>query len=122
MAKTYQELLRDPLWQRRKSEILNRDNFTCTACGNKEKTLHVHHIEYWSGRKPWEYPDDMLVTLCEDCHEKEHDREKLETNLAQALKSKGFLVSDLFAFGTLLYHDKTFCETLLKTLRDFQNG
>lgn len=34
--------------------------------------LNVHHNYYTRGKKPWEYPDDALVTLCEDCHKKRH--------------------------------------------------
>ena len=36
------------------------------------KGLNVHHKYYMQGLKPWEYPDDALVTLCEDCHKKRH--------------------------------------------------
>jgi len=36
------------------------------------KGLNVHHNYYIRGKKPWEYPDDALVTLCEDCHKKRH--------------------------------------------------
>jgi hypothetical protein len=31
--------------------------------------LHVHHRYYLRGKKPWEYDDDALTTLCEDCHD-----------------------------------------------------
>jgi hypothetical protein len=62
----YAALLRDPRWQRRRLHILQRDDFCCTACGNGESTLHVHHKRY-SG-KPWEAADDDLQTLCEQCH------------------------------------------------------
>ncbi len=66
---SYIELLRDPQWQRKRLEILNRDDFTCQACAEKTKTLHVHHKRYRRGCKPWEYDGADLVTLCEDCHE-----------------------------------------------------
>lgn len=66
--KTYTELLKDPRWQRRKTQILTRDNFTCQLCGDKSTTLHVHHKYYQDGHLPWEYKDDVLVTLCEKCH------------------------------------------------------
>jgi len=68
---TYFEMLKDPRWQRRKTEILQRDNFTCQGCKSTDKTLHVHHQFYLSGnREPWDYEDAHLITLCEDCHEK----------------------------------------------------
>ncbi len=65
---TYQELLKDPRWIKRRNEILTRDKNTCQSCGAQDKYLHVHHLNYWDGFLPWEYPDDMLVTLCKDCH------------------------------------------------------
>lgn len=70
--KTYAELLRDPRWQRKRLEILNRDNWFCQACVDRDSTLHVHHIKY-EGDFPWETPDNLLVTLCESCHKKEEE-------------------------------------------------
>lgn len=66
--KTYSEKLRDPRWQKKRLEIFNRDDFKCLSCGSKEKTLHVHHGIYKKGCEPWEYENDSLHTLCEDCH------------------------------------------------------
>ncbi|MDX2172494.1 MAG: hypothetical protein SFY56_05195 [Bacteroidota bacterium] len=34
--------------------------------------LHVHHMGYHSRWKAWEYPDCLLVTLCEFCHRHSH--------------------------------------------------
>ena len=63
----YAQKLRDPRWQRKRLEILSRDDFTCQECKATDKTLHVHHRFYKKGLEPWEY-DKALVTLCEDCH------------------------------------------------------
>ena len=30
-------------------------------------------MHYEKGKKIWEYPDSSLITLCEDCHQYEHD-------------------------------------------------
>ncbi len=38
------------------------------------KGLNIHHKYYISGLKPWEYNNDALETLCEDCHHKWHLR------------------------------------------------
>lgn len=71
MAKlTYVEKLKDPRWQKKRLEILSRDNFTCQSCYDKTATLHLHHLDYISGNEPWEYPDEYLLTLCEKCHKK----------------------------------------------------
>jgi Zn finger protein HypA/HybF involved in hydrogenase expression len=69
MAKTYFEKLKDPRWQKKRLEILERDNWTCKECGSKDKTLHIHHGFYTGGCDPWEYVSSTLHTVCEDCHE-----------------------------------------------------
>lgn len=72
MAKsTYFEKLRDPRWQRKRLEVMQRDEFTCRACFDKDSTLNVHHRAYVKGNEPWDYPLDSLVTLCESCHSNE---------------------------------------------------
>ena len=37
------------------------------------KGLNIHHTYYIKGYKPWDYDNDALVTLCEDCHRKRHN-------------------------------------------------
>lgn len=66
--KPYWEKLKDPRWQRRRLEIMRRDNFTCLECKSATNTLNVHHCYYIKGADPWEHPDSALKTLCEDCH------------------------------------------------------
>jgi hypothetical protein len=63
---TYSQKLKDPRWQKKRLEILNRDEWKCRYCGDKKTTLAVHHLEYLG--EPWEAPEDKLITLCEDCH------------------------------------------------------
>lgn len=65
---TYAEKLKDPRWQRKRLEILNRDGWKCRRCGEKTKTLHVHHVAYLRGKAPWEHPDTGMLTLCHGCH------------------------------------------------------
>ena len=57
---------KDPRWQRKRLEILDRDNFACVACGATDKELHVHHIKY--AAELWEADTDDLQTLCTACH------------------------------------------------------
>lgn len=88
-VKSYFELLKSPTWQKKRNKILDRDNYTCQHCGDKEKTLHVHHLIYTSGKKPWEYPNDCLITYCCDCH-------KAVTKLDSAIKILAINQKDLF--------------------------
>lgn len=70
---SYSKKLKDPRWQKKRLDILNRDNFTCRCCGSKSKTLHVHHIYYpGKGKMIWEVDDIDLITLCEECHTEWH--------------------------------------------------
>ena len=50
--------------------------------------LNVHHKIYYRNRNLWDYPDDCLVTLCEDCHHYVHSLNDIsipifEENLAR---------------------------------------
>lgn len=63
---TYLEKLKDPRWQKKRLQILERDDFTCRYCKDTEKTLHVHHMIY--AKAPWLTDNEHLLTLCEDCH------------------------------------------------------
>lgn len=74
---SYVDLLKDPRWQRKRLEILQRDDFTCLGCADTTTTLHVHHRRYVRGRKPWEYDNEDLQTLCETCHEATTKTKKL---------------------------------------------
>ena len=74
--KTYSELLRSPMWQKKRLEIMQRDNFTCQYCGCEGRELQVHHRVYHKGAKPWEYDDSELITLCNQCHEVETEEKK----------------------------------------------
>ena len=73
--KNYKNLLLDGRWQMKKNQILQRDDYACQLCGAKAeegKTLHVHHT-YYDGRNPWDYEDDSLITLCDECHKEVHE-------------------------------------------------
>lgn len=83
--KSYAEKLRDPRWQKKRLEILERDEWRCEMCWNDKATLNVHH-RYYQG-EPWEAPDDALVTLCENCHKSEtKDRKKAEKRLLKVTR------------------------------------
>lgn len=64
---TYSQKLRDPRWQRLRLQIMQRDGFRCVICGDDKKTLNVHHLIY-QRRDPWDYPEYVYQTLCEECH------------------------------------------------------
>ena len=93
----YSDKLRSPQWQKKRLQILNRDEFTCCNCGDSEKTLHVHHKMYQYGKDPWDYIDSNFVTLCSDCHESEEFYKQEFNGLVQDL---------LFYFPHQIYDTK----------------
>lgn len=74
MASQYWQKLKDPRWQRKRLEAMEKADFTCEICGDSESTLNVHHKEYFKGREPWEYLPEQLAVLCEECHENLHEK------------------------------------------------
>jgi len=64
----YKDEIRDPRWQRKRLEIMNRDDFRCQLCKTSSNHLNVHHLYYLPKYKIWEYDNEAYVTLCESCH------------------------------------------------------
>jgi 5-methylcytosine-specific restriction endonuclease McrA len=70
------ELLK-PEWKRKRAEILTRDGHACVIC-KRTGELQVHHRQYHflvkekKFKLPWQYPDYLLITLCESCHSRGH--------------------------------------------------
>ena len=76
----YEQKLADPRWRQKRSRIVERDHYTCQWCGSHEN-LQVHHkyyMRYPDGKMAdlWDYPDEKLITLCENCHRKWHEKHK----------------------------------------------
>jgi hypothetical protein len=92
----YYEKLKDPRWQKKRLEIFERDQFACRSCHCDFEMLAVHHVKYLPNTEPWDYPDSLLITLCEGCHENERDnRKEIEQFLIDQLKERGFMVRDI---------------------------
>lgn len=72
----YLDLLKSPMWQKKRLQIMSRDNFSCKGCGATDEKLNVHHIRYAENCKPWEYDNKLLTTLCDKCHSVVHLVEK----------------------------------------------
>lgn len=61
-----------PEYKEWRKAVYERDDYTCQKCGKKGGNLNAHHIKAYA-----EYPDlrielDNGITLCEECHKKEH--------------------------------------------------
>lgn len=96
---------RDPRWQKKRLEVMQRDDFRCRNCKTTEVTLNVHHRYYTTGANPWEYTLDALVTLCEDCHATETANIKVASHaLLQALKRFGCTAEDMSDLAFAVEH------------------
>jgi hypothetical protein len=85
----YLAKLKDPRWQKKRLEVFERDEWTCQSCFNRKSTLVIHHKLYLTHKNPWDYPDELLITLCEDCHQSETlNIPTVESNIMYQLKSK----------------------------------
>lgn len=80
---TYGELLFRPEWKAKRKEIIERDK-CCVVCESSE-VLQVHHRQYHfivrenRFKMPWDYANNLLITLCEQCHRRGHGKYKVPT-------------------------------------------
>lgn len=65
----YKDQIKHSNWQKKRLEIMQRDSFKCTICGNGEKQLHIHHLYYLPNTMIWEYDNESLKTVCFEHHE-----------------------------------------------------
>ena len=71
--KSFKDQYKSPKWQKKRLEILERDEFSCRECGSEEDTLHVHHYLYHKNKMLWEYDNIYLTTYCDPCHNYWHE-------------------------------------------------
>jgi 5-methylcytosine-specific restriction endonuclease McrA len=98
---SYSEKLKDPRWQKKRLKILDRDNWCCTCCADNESELQVHHLKY-SGN-PWEIEDELLTTLCVECHSKVSNREFLKEIRFEIINN---IKDDMYILRTHVRHIK----------------
>lgn len=72
---SYKDQYTHPNWQKMRLYILSRDNFTCVNCLNQDRTLHAHHLKYKLKSFIWDVPTWYIVTLCDICHSREHNKD-----------------------------------------------
>jgi len=89
----YSEKLKHPNWQKKRLEILQRDNFTCQICTDTETELHVHHLKYTG--EPFEATNEDLQTLCKRCHKLETFYNKRNDSIISIVKLDTVLIGKL---------------------------
>lgn len=103
----YAQKLKDPRWQKVRLQVMQRDCFSCSLCGDEESTLFVHHGFYQYGIEPWEYPLESLHTLCESCHKTaDETREETKVRIGQmSMEAQEYLLGVIESLDRLNYGD-----------------
>jgi len=73
---------RDPLVRRWRNKVLARDKYKCVKCGATDR-LVAHHVIYWSEDITKRISVENGMTLCEKCHAKEHEGERVYALIAK---------------------------------------
>ena len=102
MEKSYSDKLKDPRWQQKRLRVMERDKFTCKKCFDTESTLTVHHKYYIYKADPWDYPDEILVTLCDKCHNEEEEVKYIIGDFTKVLLAEGYFATELVQLLDLL--------------------
>lgn len=68
----YALALLDSRWNKKRVQVLKRDNYRCTNCGADNCRLSVHHEIYLKDKQPWEVPMRYLKSMCDRCHSDAH--------------------------------------------------
>jgi hypothetical protein len=99
----YVQKLKDPRWQKKRLQIFERDEWACQICFDTKSTLIVHHRLYLPNTEPWDYPNELLVTLCESCHEQEGTQFQPVANMLIDHLRKKFFSNDLIDLALGFY-------------------
>lgn len=59
----------EPKYKKWRSDVFQRDNWTCQTCGIRGIHMEAHHINSWAKFENLRYILDNGVTLCKECHQ-----------------------------------------------------
>jgi hypothetical protein len=104
----YSDKLKDPRWQKKRLQVMEKANFKCVQCGDSKNTLAVHHMVYIKGKEPWDYQDDLLKCFCEKCHEYQHGltQEMALLSGMMDLNQLGSTVGYMYALTGIVHKNK----------------
>lgn len=75
----YHDQLKSPQWKAYRVKLIEARGCKCQECDvpSTEEGLQVHHVTYLRGLPLWEYPDELVIVLCDTCHgdRQVHDEE-----------------------------------------------
>lgn len=118
----YHEQIKHPLWQKKRLEVLEANDFECEDCGSKDEQLHVHHPYYKRGAMVWEYDTHELRCLCNKCHKDAHaiDEEiKIALSCVDTRDSKKLILGyiDSLCYPPRHFEDEKYMEGYVDGIR-----
>src|SRR5437016_1991470 len=121
---SYSEHRRHPKWQKKRLKIVEAAGFKCQECGADDVILNVHHSYYKNGRAVWDYPDESLKCLCENCHKKIQEIQNRLHQQINKLNYNGLLRLLGYALGIEAEHNpqmpiEIFSDTLAMGIVDY---
>lgn len=75
MPREYDPFYDSQRWKRARAAALLRDGYQCRECRRYGRTRQadiVHHVQHVEDRPDLAYRLDNLVSLCRECHNKQH--------------------------------------------------
>lgn len=66
--KRYYHLSNTREYKQWRSNVFQRDNWTCQTCNIRGIYLIAHHLKSWAKFPELRYKTDNGITLCEECH------------------------------------------------------
>lgn len=67
--KRYVHLTGTKEYQEWRTQVFERDNYTCRECGDRGVYLEAHHIKSWAKFPEERYVVENGLTMCKPCHQ-----------------------------------------------------
>ena len=103
MAKDYAKTFYDSaLWGRIREGVLMRDRYTCRICGRPAQEVHhiVHITENNINDTNITINPNNLLSLCRDCHCRQHDADRGDSNRKQGERTSRRELREGFRFDS----------------------
>ena len=88
--------------EKKRQEIFKRDSLTCQACQTTQGSLRLYSRRFLPATDPWNYPDKLLVTLCDSCLHYEADNQQRVLRMLQRAVQEIWLADQILGVASVL--------------------